>query len=516
MSARRGVDAALKLTVALVATIGIWVSQGGTPVGAHPLGNATVNRYRGLLVAPDGVLVDYVMDLAEIPTVQARADIAQAGGTGPYGTQRCREVADGLQLTLAGSPAPLRGLSDRAELLEGQGGLQTLRIDCRFRTDPNVEVPTGALTFEDTNDPDRAGWQELTLSGHGVAVRSDLPANSISSRLTDYPDAGEAPLQLRSGRADVEVVDPRATLSSLLAGVPDRLTVEGVPAGADRLAALIGQGGGGRWAVLAALGVAAALGAGHGLAPGHGKTVVAAYLVGSRGTRRQAAGLAGIIALSHTSGVFVLGGLTLAASATFPVQEVHAWLRLASAAMVLGLGVWLLTRLRASSASGHIAHTHHDHDHHDDHHDDDHDHHHGHGHGHGHGSAGHRHGLLPHRHNVAWNQLDVDRPLQWRSLLVLGLAGGMVPSASAVIVLLGAVQVGRLAFGAGLIVAFGAGLAAALVGVGLGVVSLSRRGLSVLDQRAWATRLQRNLAPIACTTLLLVGGWLTYRAVLTF
>ena len=69
-----------------------------------------------------------------------------------------------------------------------------------------------------------------------------------------------------------------------------------------------------------------------------GKTVVAAFLVGSRGTRRQAVGLAAAVALSHTSGVFVLGGLTLAASATFPLERVYGWLQLCSAVIVLGLG----------------------------------------------------------------------------------------------------------------------------------------------------------------------------------
>lgn len=122
--------------------------------------------------------------------------------------------------------------------------------------------------------------------------------------------------------------------------------------------------------------------------------------------------------------------------------------------------------------------------------------------------------MFPHRHRVAWDRLDLTQPLQWRALLALGLAGGLLPSASAVIVLLGAVQLGRVAFGAALILAFGVGLATALVGVGLGVVALSRRGGHRFAHRAWGARLQRWSAPLAAGALLLVGAWLTTRALL--
>jgi ABC-type nickel/cobalt efflux system permease component RcnA len=120
--------------------------------------------------------------------------------------------------------------------------------------------------------------------------------------------------------------------------------------------------------------------------------------------------------------------------------------------------------------------------------------------------------LGTHRHRVDWESIDLDRPLGWRALVTLGLSGGMVPSASAVIVLLGAVQVGKVPFGAALILAFGVGLSAALVGVGLGVVAVTRRTHRYLDTHALAERFSRLLTPLAAVALLLVGAWLAYRA----
>src|SRR5258708_38253068 len=63
--------------------------------------------------------------------------------------------------------------------------------------------------------------------------------------------------------------------------------------------------------VLAALAVAFILGAAHALTPGHGKTIVAAYLIGARGTIRHAVLLGGIVTFTHTITVFVLGLCTL-------------------------------------------------------------------------------------------------------------------------------------------------------------------------------------------------------------
>ncbi len=592
---------ALALVGGVVLVISLLGASAGV-AGAHPLGNYTVNHYSGIVVAPNGVAVDYVVDLAEVPTFQERAALDAAGSTEQYGEARCGELAAGLDLRVGETPWPLVPLASRVTVTPGQGQLDTMRLECTLRSEGAIPRDQAELVYLDGNDAERIGWREVTLRGHGVEVQSEVPTLTTSDRLTNYPPAaaGSVP-RVKSARATLAVTDPTASLAQagLQGPVPPADARSGEDDGgraqpaepsdrqaSDPLSALIGRGDQGWWAMAVAIAVAAGLGALHGLAPGHGKTVVAAYLVGTRGSRRQAAALAATVALSHTSGVFILGGLTLAASATFPLERIYAWLQLASAAIVLGLGLWLVKNLlaawRASRPSvsplrrvsartprtavlpaqsrpvpslvgvgahglaapdepasllhqGGDPHHHDDRDAHPlshprphDHPHDPHDHPHGdhnhtphnhdphnhdpHGHDHDHGSG--VHGLFPHRHRVAWDRLDLTQPLQWRALLALGLAGGLLPSASAVIVLLGAVQLGRVAFGAALILAFGVGLATALVGVGLGVVALSRRGGHRFAHRAWGARLQRWSAPLAAGALLLVGAWLTTRALL--
>ena len=574
---------ALALVGGVVLVISLLGASAGV-AGAHPLGNYTVNHYSGIVVAPNGVAVDYVVDLAEVPTFQERAALDAAGSTEQYGEARCGELATGLDLRVGETPWPLVPLASRVTVTPGQGQLDTMRLECTLRSEGAIPRDQTELVYLDGNDAERIGWREVTLRGHGVEVQSEVPTQTTSDRLTNYPPAaaGSVP-RVKSARAALAVTDPTASLAQagLQGPVPPADARSGEDDGgraqpaepsdrqaSDPLSGLIGRGDQGWWAMAVAVAVAAGLGALHGLAPGHGKTVVAAYLVGTRGSRRQAAALAATVALSHTSGVFILGGLTLAASATFPLERIYAWLQLASAALVLGLGLWLVKNLLAAwrasrpsvspllrRVSAHTPHTavqpaqslpapslvgvgahglaapdepasflhqggdplHHDdpHDHphpHGDHNHTPHDHPHDLDHPHDHGSG--VHGLFPHRHRVAWDRLDLTQPLQWRALLALGLAGGLLPSASAVIVLLGAVQLGRVAFGAALILAFGVGLATALVGVGLGVVALSRRGGHRFAHRAWGARLQRWSAPLAAGALLLVGAWLTTRALL--
>jgi ABC-type nickel/cobalt efflux system permease component RcnA len=183
--------------------------------------------------------------------------------------------------------------------------------------------------------------------------------------------------------------------------------------------------------VLLSVLAAMALGAPHALSPGHGKTVMAAYLVGSRGTVRQAVGLGLTVTVSHTIGVLVLGGVSLSAAAVIPPERLYPILGLVSGAIVVAIGAWLvLGRIRAIRAERAADHSHlhpHDHEHAHEH---DHDHH--------EEDGWHSHGGLRHTHVP-----PRDRSLGWRGLFGLGLAGGMVPSVSALILLLGSIAAGR-------------------------------------------------------------------------
>ncbi|MDQ5852832.1 MAG: sulfite exporter TauE/SafE family protein, partial [Chloroflexota bacterium] len=273
------------------------------------------------------------------------------------------------------------------------------------------------------------------------------------------------------------------------------------------------------FALLLALG----LGAVHALSPGHGKTVVGAYLVGARGTARHALFLGLTVTMTHTISVFALGLVTLYASQYILPEQLYPWLGILSGAMVVVMGITLFTqRLRAvRAASGHTHtpahghahdphdHTHegaHPHDHHGHPHAHDHTHHH---HDHDH-AWGHEHG--PHTHTHVPPGAD-GSPSTWRSLLALGISGGLIPCPSALLVMLGAISLGRVGFGLLLIVAFSLGLAGVLTGIGL---------LFVYGGR-WLSRMSRGrtsvpglrLVPIASALVVTTAGLaITARAVI--
>ncbi len=207
---------------------------------------------------------------------------------------------------------------------------------------------------------------------------------------------------------------------------------------------------------------ALALGAGHALTPGHGKTLMAAYLVGTRGTPLHAVGLGLSVSLSHTVGILVLAAVVIGAADVLPPDLVVRTAPVVAAISILAIGAWMLIgewRRRHTARAHAAAHAHgHDHDHADDH---DHD----------HGSTiAHRHGGIAHSHAPA-----AGSTITWRSLFVLGLAGGLIPSTSALLILLGAIAAGRPGFGFVLVVVFGLGMAAVMGGIGLALVLARER-----------------------------------------
>jgi nickel/cobalt exporter len=228
-------------------------------------------------------------------------------------------------------------------------------------------------------------------------------------------------------------------------------------------------------AVAIALVVAAALGALHALEPGHGKTVVAAYLVGSRGTAWHAVLLGLIVTASHTAGVYLLGAATIYASRYVVPERLYPWVALGSGLVIAVLGLSLFFRRYAGREADHGHHHHHDgHVHHGDDHEHGHAdataHRHAHDHGHAHGDGGHHH----HSHAPGGVTL--------RQLWALGITGGIVPCPAALVVLLSALSLRRVGFGLLLIVAFSLGLALVLVAIGLLVVYAGRL-VTRLDER---------------------------------
>jgi ABC-type nickel/cobalt efflux system permease component RcnA len=237
---------------------------------------------------------------------------------------------------------------------------------------------------------------------------------------------------------------------------PDRVADAGFASlvGRSHLSALV---------ILASLAAALFWGAAHALSPGHGKTIVTAYLVGQRGTPRHAALLGLIVTITHTIGVFALGLVTLALSQFVVPDRLYPWLNLASGLLVVAIGAsvfWARWRHRRAHAHGH----HH-----------------------------HHHGHVP--------GSDPGTGPSFRSLLAVGVSGGLLPCPSALVVLLAAISLHRVAFGLILILAFSAGLALSITGIGL-VAVLARRAFRRLSFEGPAMR----LLPAASALVILAAG----------
>jgi len=471
-----------RLGVALALAVAAGLAVAGTALG-HPLGNYTVNRAVAVTLAADAAAVRYTIDMAEIPAfaTQQAMDTNGNGSVSPnegrnWAQATCAAVGDALVMTLDGRNLIVMAAGDPVLTFPaGAGGLDTLRVECPFADAWTLPLGEHEITVADRTEDGHVGWREVTIATGGWTIlSSDVPAISPSTQLTAYPtDSLASPPAVRSGAATF-----RAD------GGPGSGTQVAAPASGPRatsndpFAALI-TGELTLPVALLALLLAAGLGAVHALSPGHGKTLVAAYLIGSRGTLRQAAGLGMTVAVTHTLGVFALGGLTLAAGELFIPERVIGWLSVISGGLVAALGLVLVWRaLLPGSRRAHHAHGEHAH---------------------------------PHPHSDD----DVSPTVTRRGLVALGLAGGMVPSASALIVLLAAVSTGRLLFGLGLILAFGVGMAAVLAGLAA-VTSLARAAL--VDRRGigpsrW-TRRMTGLLPVSSGIAVLVIGMVVTVAAL--
>lgn len=424
-------------SIAAAAVIVAWLA-GPTAVAAHPLGNFTVNRAAIVEIGGD-VRIGYMVDMAEIPAFEAIGDIDADGDGTPrpaeestWARATCDAARSALRISLDGAAAPL--VDAAAPVLAfppGAGGLPTLRLECSFALASGPDAADEhRFDLTDTTADERIGWREVIarVSGSAVLLASDVPRESSTDELRRYPEAMlQSPPDTRSARI-VFRLDPGG--AEPMPADPSPTRAEAPVAPGDPLAALVG-GELTPAAVILAMAAAIGLGAAHALSPGHGKTLVAAYVLGAGADGRSALRVGLWVAVSHTAGVFGLGVLTLAASEFLLPERAIAWLSLASAATVTVLGLVLVARRwpRRGGFGGH----HHDHPH---------------GHPHPHGHA------LP----------------TGRSAAALGFAGGLVPSASAVIVLLVAISSDRLAFGGLLIAMFGVGMAVVLGGLGLAVV----------------------------------------------
>lgn len=489
-----------------------------TVTEAHPLGNFSVNHYARLEVGPERVRVRYVVDMAEIPTLQVLQQLGanEAGEVSnaalrSYLDRAAAEYAKGLLLTIDNAQVPLELITKNIEQRSGAGGLTTLRIECDLAGALASQGPIGRVRFENNNHSDRLGWREIVISpASGVSVfDSTAFGNGLTEELNAYPeDRLAAPLEERSAEFSF-------TRGGLPQGARPLSTRDGRPAAAarDRLAELIAVPELTTGVALLGLLLAALLGGLHAFSPGHGKAVVGAYLVGSRGTAKHAAFLGLTVTATHTSSVFALGLITLFASQYILPERLFPVLSLVSGGIILILGLSLfVTRLR--SALGNPQHAH-EHVHsHDDSFSVSHEH--GHEHVHNHENVALEHQALTHTHGGREHTHlppGADgSPVTWRSLLALGVSGGLLPCPSALVVLLSAIYLHRIGYGLLLIVAFSLGLAGVLSAIGLTFVYAGRWLRRTTGERSWIAKVSRVVPVFSALVIAGVGAVLCYEA----
>jgi nickel/cobalt transporter (NicO) family protein len=463
---------------------------------AHPLGNFTINHLSQVRISQRSVEVHYILDQAEIPTFQ-EIQRFDSNGDGeisgpeqaPLLERKLAEIAPDLGLTVDGRAVPLGPAKETGlSFPPGQGGLALTRLEAMFV----AAIPPGTHRVELHDDTygDRVGWKAIQiLPGQGTDVRSSVPASDPTGGLRAYPvDVLQSPPDEHDASFAVSEGSGRVS-------APDGEDVGPVTTdrAQDGFAGALTSGNDHGLLILLLLGSAFVWGALHALSPGHGKTMVAGYLAGSRGRPKDAALLGLTVTITHTSAVFALGLITLAASAYVLPEDLYPWLGVASGAMVIAIGlraIWTrLRRWRAMRA------------------EHDHGHHHTHGHSHTH-SHGHTH-----EHGHAHLHEPSGAPITTRSLIALGVSGGIVPCPSALVVLVAAISQHRLGLGLVLILAFSVGLAATLTAVGL-VVLHGGRLIARLrpERRLFGGRVAGVLPALSATLIVVAGTLITLRA----
>lgn len=456
---------------------------GTSAAEAHPLGMASINRYAGVRLHTDQVELDYLLDFAELP---AWREIETLDGDHDervtpverdrYLAQVVAQVLAATVVTVDGAAVPLRLTGQNLEAPPGQNGLSTLRVALELRGPiPPVRGRLSATVgVRDGLYAGRDGWRELGALPSDTATLRSSTLPSTAARAGPglaYPVDPADPTTVRAAmlrQDEATFVFERhpPTGAAVRPGeAPRAPATEGDPSG-RRLAALL-RSVDRSWAfVLFALALAFGLGAGHALSPGHGKTLVAAWMVGDRGRPRDAVVLGFTMAATHTLSVFLLGVFALPLESTIGSDKLLRTLELTAGALVVGLALTQLPGRWRRWRAGPVA--------------------------------------AP---AEAVPAAPIAPPTT-RSILAMGVSGGIVPCPGALVVLLTAVALHRVAFGLALLVAFSLGLASVLTAIGLGVAYAHRR----VSRDLRAPSLLR-LAPLVSSALVLsLGALLVARA----
>jgi len=421
---------------------------------AHPLGNFSVNHYSRIEIEKSKVKLRAVLDMAEIPTFQESSAIdtdkngaLSEAELNTYAEKITPEYVSNLTLAVDGSPLEWRVTEKNISLPLGSGNLPTLRLEWDLIGDlPDSASEIRQLRFENKNHPSRIGWNEIVVGRvSGINIfNSTAFGSGITDELKSYPqETLSSPLIERTA----EFSFTKTALPPAAKPLQNRDGHVSTPVEKDKFAELIAVPEITPQIILFGLLVAFGLGAAHALSPGHGKAVVGAYLVGSRGTFKHALFLGATVTVTHTLGVFALGLLTLFASKYILPERLLPFLNFVSGLLVFFIGLTLFKN-RLFSMLGYQTDEHHLAEDSPPDHDD-----------------------LPadftHTHGGSTHTHLPPKQVTWRSLLALGISGGLLPCPSALVLMLSAISLNRIGYGIVLTLVFSFGLAATLTAVGL-------------------------------------------------
>jgi nickel/cobalt exporter len=509
----------LPAIAALAAFAGVFAGL----AAAHPMGNLSVNHYARLEPGAKGISVTYVLDLAEIPTFELTqtwgvAKDAPRGVLNAKAAEQARQWIAALTFIESGTNLKARVENTELSIIEGAGNLPVFRITTKLF----VPATGGRLVYEDGNYPTRAGWREIVIRTTPGAdlVKASKGDTDLSQALTAYPqDPTKAPPQDANAWFEWKPLSsplaPSVTevRKPVIEAAPTSVAVQPAPVAAPTPPSAQAQDiardvrppeapSGGTikrgdeisrilrlkeisWPLmLTLLGLAFVGGALHALEPGHGKTMVAAYLVGERGTAKHALILGSMVTFTHTISVFALGLATMFLSRYIMPDRISKVLGVISGLTIVWIGgAMLFRRLNPQPAP--------DHDHDLDH--EDHD-------------QTHSHGGLSHTHNGQTHSHVPAGDISIGSLIALGASGGLVPCPSALILLLSAISIGRVALGMVLLLSFSLGLALVLMATGLAV--LYAKNLFP-EGSAQSSRFFRYMPIVSAAFIFLIGVAMT-------
>jgi ABC-type nickel/cobalt efflux system permease component RcnA len=478
---------------------------------AHPMGNFSVNHYSKIALGRDSIRITYIIDLAEISAYQelqkgnVTADVADPS-VKRFVESRGQEFAHGLVLMIDGKRLPLKLLSSQVIFPAGAGGLPTMKMGFVYQATPGRSAsPTISLQYVDNNYPGHAGWKEITSvpTGGVSLITASAPRIDRSAELTNYPtDLLNSPPQDLSATVQFHfpvlpapamhakrlapIVSAAATTLPPSSVTPTlRLQANQQTTPRNAFTELITTRRLSLWFLVTATFIAFGLGALHALEPGHGKTIVAAYLVGCRGTGHHALLLGIIVTASHTAGVFALGAITLYASRYIVPEQLYPWMGVFSGLTISGLGGYMFLR-RWSGLDLDHSHT-----------------------------AGQLHGhwfSSSKKDAPAAEPVPPGKSISIYQLFVLGITGGIIPCPAALVVLLSAFALHRIGLGFFLIIAFSLGLAAVLISFGMLMV-YGRRLITRLQVDGPLTTRWLPVASAAFMTVL--GAGIAVRAFFT-